>query len=146
MGFAEIEALFEKGNFKRAYRLCRENGYQLDSFQDSLIKMGRKMYYSRPAELASLVHKYNINIGYDLPSILRSQLNLRDYHGFLKNVQRFGLLGEFKVEAEDAINNLKRAEEAQSWRVKFEAMSNEEIPPGPSTPPPPPWLLGGTHR
>ena len=131
-GRAEIEALFEKGEFKRAYRYCRENGYELDSFQDSLIKMGRKMYYSRPAELVSLVHKYNINVGFDLPSILRSQLNLRDHHGFLKNVHRFGLLDEFKVEVGDAINSLRRAEEAQTWRVKFEAMSNEKSRPEPS--------------
>ena len=124
LGYAEIEALFKKGDFKRAYRYCRENGFQLDSFQDSLIKMGRRMYYSRPAELASLIHEYNINVGYDLPSILRAQLNLKDYHGFLKNVHRFGLLAEFKVEVEDAISNLKREEEAQSWRVKFQAMSN----------------------
>ncbi len=123
IGHVEIEALFEKGDFKRAYRYCRENGYQLEVFQDSLIKMGRKMYYSRPGELASLVHRYNINVGYDLPSILRSQLKLRDYHGFLKNVQRSGLLGDFKAEVQDAINNLTREEEAQSWRVKFE--SNE---------------------
>ena len=126
VGYDEIEALFEKGDFKKAYRYCLQKGYQLDSFSDSLAKMSRKMYHSRPGALASLIYKYEIDVGYDIPSILRSQLRLNDYHGFLKNVYRFRMFDDFKSEVEDAINSLKRAEEAISWRVKFEEMSSSE--------------------
>ena len=56
-GYSEIAALIERGDFKRAYRHCRESGYRLDSFQDSLTKMGRRMFYSRPGELVSLVQQ-----------------------------------------------------------------------------------------
>ena len=124
--YSEIVALFESGDFKRAYRLCRENGYHLDSFQDSLTKMGRRMLYSRPGELVSLIHKYGIDVGYDIQSILRSQLSLKDYHGFLKNVHRFRLLNDFGAEVEHAINSLNRTEEARAWRMKFQEMSSND--------------------
>ena len=132
---SEIAALFEKGDFKRAYRYCREGGYQLDTFSASLAKMGRRMYYSRPAELASLIYKYKINVGLDVSTILKSQFAKRDHHGFLKNVHRFGLLGDFKAEVQEAINSLNRSEEAQSWRAKFEGMVTAESL---EAPPPPP--------
>ena len=126
VGTSEIAALFEKGDFKRAYRHCRDAGYQLDTFSASLVKMGRRMYYSKPGELASLVHKYKINVGIDVSTILKSQFAKRDHHGFLKNVHRFGLLDDFKAEVEEAINSLSRSEEAQSWRAKFEGMEAAE--------------------
>lgn len=128
VGPSEIATLFEKGDFKRAYRHCRDGGYQLDAFSSSLIKMGRRMYYSRPAELASLIYKYKINVGLDVSTILKSQFAKRDHHGFLKNVHRFGLLGDFKAEVEEAISSLSRPEEAQSWRAKFEGMAVAESP------------------
>ena len=128
--FVEIESLFKKGDFKTAYRHCRANNYQLECFSDALVSMGRRLYHSRPGELLSLIHKYGINVGFDIPSILREQLKLKDYHGFLKNVHRFGLLDAFKLEIQDAINNLRRPEEAQSWRVKFKMInSNERMAP-----------------
>ena len=122
---AEIGSLFEQGDFKQAYRHCIERGYQLDDFSDSLAKMGRKMYYSRPAELAAIIYKHRLSADFDVPSILRSQLRLNDYHGFLKNVYRFRLFDVFRCEALEAIGKLRRHEEAQAWRLKFEAMSDE---------------------
>lgn len=116
---SEIAELIEAGEFKKAYRYCRENGYRLDAFQKSLAKMGRKMFYSRPGELASLILRYRIDVGYDIRCILRSQLNLKDYHGFLKNVHRFHLVKEFEPEVEHAMSCLNRPEEAQAWRRKF---------------------------
>ena len=127
--YAEIAAIIESGDFKRAYRHCRESDYPLDSFQDSLAKMGRRMLYSRPGELVSLIYKYEIDVGYDIQSILRSQLSLKDYHGFLKNVHRFRLLNDFGPEVEYAINSLNRTEEAQVWRVKFQVMSSGKYSP-----------------
>ena len=122
--FVEIESLFKKGDFKTAYRHCRANNYQLECFSDALVSMGRRLYHSRPGELLSLIHKYGINVGYDIPTILREQLKLRDYHGFLKNVHRFGQLDAFKLEVKDAINNLSRPEEAQTWLMKFKMINS----------------------
>lgn len=121
--FVEIESHFKKGDFKKAYRYCRDSGYQLENFTDALASMGRRMYHSRPGELLSIIHKYRIDVGYDVPSILRSQLKLKDYHGFLKNVHRFGILDDFKFEVQEAISNLKRPEEAQTWLEKFKTIS-----------------------
>ena len=123
---SEIAGLIERGEFKKAYRHCRENGYRLDAFQDSLTKMGRRMFYSRPGELVSLIRRYEIDVGYDIQSILRSQLSLKDYHGFLKNVHRCRLLGDFESEVEQAINCLNRTEEAQAWRGKFQGKCNKK--------------------
>ena len=83
------------------------------------------MFHSRPGELLSLIHKYGVDVGYDPQSILRSQFNRNDYHGFLKNVYQFRMLDNFKSEVEEAISNLKRVEEAQSWRTKFEKLSTK---------------------
>ena len=120
-GPVEIAALLEKGDFKRAYRHCRQNGYKIENFSGSLSKMGRKMVHSRPGELASLVYSYKIDVGYDISFILQSQLNLKDYHGFLKNVYRFGLSDDFRSEVQTAIDSLNREEEARSWRAKFQS-------------------------
>ena len=87
------------------------------------------MFYSSPGELVSLVYKHGIDVGYDIQSILRSQLSLKDYHGFLKNVHRFKLLNDFRPEVEYAINSLNRTEEAQAWRVKFQVLSSKECLP-----------------
>lgn len=126
VAFSEIEALFERGDFHKAYRYCREGGYRLEMFSNSLAWMGRRMFRSRPGELMSLIHRYGIDVGYDIALLLRSQLELKDYHGFLKNVHRFQMYAGFVAEVQDAIGNLKRAEEAQSWRVKFEEMNSTE--------------------
>ena len=123
---SDIAALIESGDFKRAYRYCRENGHPLDSFRDSLTKMGRRMLYSSPGELVSLINRYGIDVGCDIQSILRSQLSLKDYHGFLKNVHRFRLLSDFGPEVEHAIRSLNRTEEARAWRVKFQAMRSTD--------------------
>lgn len=122
LNISEIELLLKKGKFKQAYRHCCQMGYQLDRF-DSFRKMCRRMFHSRPGELLSLIHKYGVDVGYDPQSILRSQFNRNDYHGFLKNVYQFRMLDNFKSEVEAAISNLKRAEEVQSWRTKFEKLS-----------------------
>ena len=127
--YSEIAARIESGDFKRGYRLCRENGYRIDSFHDPLTKMGRRMFFSRPGELVSLIHKYGIDVGYDIESILRSQLGLKDYHGFLKNVHRLRLLDNFGPEVEHAIDSLNRTEEAEAWRLKFQGMSRDKYSP-----------------
>ena len=123
LNISQIKKLFEKGEFKQAHRCCKQMGYQLDDFSDSLKKMGRTMFYSRPGELLSLIHKYGIDVGCETRSILRSLLNQKDYHGFLKNVDRFKMHNNFKSEVEEAISNLKRPEEAQAWRRKFKKIS-----------------------
>ena len=123
LNIGQIKRLFEKGEFKQAHRYCKQMGYQLDDFSDSLKKMGRTMFHSRPGELLSLIHKYGIDVGCETRSILRSLLNQNDYHGFLKNVDRFKMHNDFRSEVEEAISNLKRPEEAQAWRTKFKKMS-----------------------
>ena len=115
----EIAALFEKGEFRKALAHCRKMGYSLDEFSESLTKMAKNMIGPRPGELLALVHKHNIEVGYDVQAILRSQFRIRDYHGFLKNVHRFEAHGDFESEIETAISNLTRPEEAEAWRTKF---------------------------
>ena len=115
----EIAKLIEKGDFKQAIRHCRQKGYQVERFSGSLRKMGRKMVHSRPGELASLIYKYKIDVGYDILFILSSQFNLKDYHGFLKNVYRYGVLPDFKPEVLTSIDSLNQEDEARSWRAKF---------------------------
>ena len=119
----EIGALFEKGEFRKALAHCRKMGYPLDEFSESLAIMAKKMIGPRPGELLALVHRHKINVGYDVPAILRSQFRIRDYHGFLKNVYRFKAYGEFESEIETAISNLSRSEEAEAWRTKFARLS-----------------------
>lgn len=119
----EIGALFEKGEFRKAIAHCRKMGYPLDDFSESLTRMAKKMIGPRPGELLALIHKHQIDVGYDVPAILRSQLRIRDHHGFLKNVYRFKVYGEFESEVETAILNLTRPEEAESWRTKFAKLS-----------------------
>ena len=116
---SEIAGLFERGDFKKAYNYCRQMGFQLNDFSDSLSVMGRRMFHSRPAELLALIYKYRIDADYDIAGLLRSQLKLNDHHGFLKNVHRLGLFTDFAPEVKDAISKLKREEEAQAWRRKF---------------------------
>ena len=120
----EISALFVNGYFKQAYRHCRETGHELTDYSAALKEMGRKMLHSRPSELAALVYRYKIDVGCDVPLILESQLKQKDYHGFLKNVHRFGLLEKFRPEVDLAIGMLRREEEVQSWRTKFKASEN----------------------
>lgn len=115
----EVEALFAKGAFKRAYRYCREYGWPIDEFSEAIAKMARLMFHSRPGELVSLVTKYEIDVGYPLTSILKALLVRRDYHGFLKHVHNLGMHEEFESEVNEAVSQLKREEEAQSWRMKF---------------------------
>ena len=115
----EIAALFEKGEFRKALAHCRRMGYPLDEFSEHLAMMAKKLFGPRPGELLALIHKHKINVGYDVPAILKSQFRVRDYHGFLKNVHRFKACGEFESEIEDAISNLTRSEEAEAWRTKF---------------------------
>lgn len=115
----EIGALFEKGEFRKALAHCRKMGYPLNEFSESLAIMAKKMIGPRPGELLALIHKHKINVGYDVPAILRSQFRIRDYHGFLKNVYRFKAHGGFESEIETAISNLTRSEEADAWRTKF---------------------------
>lgn len=115
----EVGVLFAKGEFKQAYRFCRENGWSLSEFSSSLTKMGRLMFHSRPGELASLVFKYRVDVGYTITSILKAQFARKDYHGFLKHVHQFNLFEDLKPEVHQAIGQLKREEEAQSWRKKF---------------------------
>ena len=115
----EIAALFEKGEFRKALAHCRKMGYSLDEFSESLAKMGKKMIGPRPGELLALVHKHSIDVGYDVPAMLRSQFRIRDYHGFLKNVHRFEAYWDFETEVENAISSLARSEEAEAWRIKF---------------------------
>lgn len=115
----EIAALFEKGEFRKALAYCRKMGYSLDEFSESLAKMGKKLIGPRPGELLALVHKHSIDVGYDVPTILRSQFRIRDYHGFLKNVHRFEAYWDFESEVETAISRLARSEEAEAWRIKF---------------------------
>ena len=115
----ELAALFEKGEFRKALAHCRKMVYSLDEFSESLTKMARQMIGPRPGELLALIHKHKIEVGYDVPAILRSQFRIRDYHGFLKNVHRFKAHGEFRSEVETAISNLTRPEEAEAWRTKF---------------------------
>ena len=115
----EIAALFEKGEFRKALAHCRRMGYSLDEFSESLAKMAKKMIGPKPGELLALLHKHKIDVGYDVPAILRSQLRIGDYHGFLKNVHRFKVYGDFESEVETAISNLTRSEEAEAWRTKF---------------------------
>ena len=116
---SEIAGLFESGEFKKAYKYCRQMGFELDDFSDSLNVMGRKMFHSRPGELLALIYKYRIDAGYDIVGLLKSQLSLNDHHGFLKNVHRFGLFTDFAPEVEVAISSLKREKEAQAWRDKL---------------------------
>ena len=120
----EIAKLFENGHIKQALRLCRQKGYQAQMFSDSLHKMARKMVHSRPGELASLLYKYKLDVGYDISFILKSQYDLRDYHGFLKNVHRYGVSADFKSEVMTSINSLRREEEARSWRVKLQIVES----------------------
>lgn len=119
----EIAAMFEKGEFRKALGHCRRMGYSLDEFSESLAIMAKKMIGPRPGELLALIHKHKINVCYDVPAILRAQFNIRDYHGFLKNVHRFKAYGEFESEVETAISNLTRSEEAEDWRTKFARLS-----------------------
>ena len=119
----EIGALFEKGEFRKGLAHCRKMGFPLDEFSESLAIMAKKMIGPRPGELLALIHKYKINVGYDVPAILRAQFRIRDYHGFLKNVHRFKAYGEFESEIEIAISNLTRSEEAEAWRTKFARLS-----------------------
>ena len=119
----EIGALFEKGEFRKGLAHCRKMGFPLDEFPESLAIMAKKMIGPRPGELLALIHKYKINVGYDVPAILRAQFRIRDYHGFLKNVHRFKAYGEFESEIEIAISNLTRSEEAEAWRTKFARLS-----------------------
>ena len=121
----EVAALFERGEFKKALTHCRRMGYPLDDFRESLGKMARKMIGPRPGELLALIHKYNIDVGYDVPAILRSQLRIKDVHGFLKNVHRFEAHEAFELEIETAISTLTRPEEAAAWRAKFARMSSK---------------------
>ena len=114
-----IAALFEKGEFKRALGYCREMGYVLDEFSESLSTMGKRMLRPKPGELLALVYKHKIDVGYDVPTILRSQFRIRDYHGFLKNVHRFKAHAEFEAEIKTAILSLARPAEAATWRNKF---------------------------
>ena len=122
----EIAALFETGEFRKALAHCRRMGYSLDEFSESLARMAKKMIGPRPGELLALVHKHKIDVGYDVPAILRSQFRIRDYHGFLKNVHRFKAHEEFESEVETAISNLTRSEEAESWRDKFGRLSSNK--------------------
>lgn len=115
----EIAALIEQGEFRTALAHCRRMGYSLDDFSESLAKMAKNMIGPRPGELLAWVHKHKIDVGYDAPTILRSQFRIRDYHGFLKNVHRFNVYGDFEAEVETAIANLTRSEEAEAWRTKF---------------------------
>ena len=115
----EIGALFEKGEFKKALAYCRKMGYSLDEFSESLARMAKKMIGPRPGELLALIHKHKISVGYDVPTILRSQFRIKDYHGFLKNVYRLEQYEEFESEVETAISSLTRFEEAEAWRAKF---------------------------
>ncbi len=119
----EIGAIFEKGEFRKALAHCRKMGFPLDEFSESLAIMAKKMIGPSPGELLALIHKHKINVGYDVPAILRAQFRIRDYHGFLKNVHRFKAHGEFESEIEIAISNLTRSEEAEAWRTKFARLS-----------------------
>ena len=120
----DIAALFERGEFRKALAHCRKMGYSLEEFPESLARMAKKMIEPRPGELLALIHKHEIDVGYDVRSILRSQFRIRDYHGFLKNVHRFKAHEEFKLEIETAISNLTRLEEAEAWRAKFARLSS----------------------
>ena len=120
----EITALFEKGEFRKALAHCRQMGYSLDEFSESLASMAKKLIGPRPGELLALVHKHNFDVGYDVPAILSSQFRIKDYHGFLKNVHRFKVYWEFESEVETAISNLTRFEEAEAWRAKFARLSS----------------------
>ena len=122
----EIAALFEKGQFKKALGYCRKMGFPLDAFSEPLSRMAKKMLGPRPGELLALIYKHKIDVGYDVSVILRSQLRIRDYHGFLKNVYRFKAHAEFEPEVEAAIANIARPIEAESWRIKFARLRTDK--------------------
>ena len=122
----EIAALLEKGEFKKALGYCRKMGYSLEEFSEPLSRMAKKMLGPRPGELLALIYKHKIDVGYDVSAILRSQLRIRDYHGFLKNAYRFKAHAEFEPEVEVAISNIARPVEAEAWRAKFARLRADE--------------------
>jgi hypothetical protein len=72
--------------------------------------------------LLSAVFTLQIDVGYDPQTLLRRVYACHDYHGFLKQAERFKVGRGFVEEVEGAIQRILehgQADEAAAWRRKF---------------------------
>ncbi len=119
-GASELETLLEQGQLTKALRKAKAAGLPLS--QERIAAAATKMLRSgRAGELLSLVGSPGITLPFDAPTMLRRAFEGRDYHGFLKQAHRLGMIQGLERDIGQAIAAIEAhaPREAAAWRRKF---------------------------
>ena len=119
----KVDDLFRRGELVKAVRLGRRLRVPDEVMRTKTLAAARAMYYRcLPGVLLSAVFSLQVDVGYDVATLLRRAYECHDYHGFLKQAERFRVGKEFSDEARGAIEKLEeqgQVAQASAWRRKL---------------------------
>ena len=117
---AQIREDLQKGHLKKALRKARATGLAIP--EQDIEAIVKEMFRSgRAGELLAMIGKVEIEIPYDVSTLLSRAFDVGDYHNFLKHVDRLGIANEHRERIREAIGSIKSKAplEASAWERKF---------------------------
>ena len=114
-----IKQMLAEYQLNKALKLAKKWGIRIP--KDDFDNVVRRMYQRQPSTLLAMLGTIDIQLPYSVDDLLISAFKVGDYHGFLKQSYRLGVIKGFESQISDAIDaiNKRNPQEAVAWRTKF---------------------------
>lgn len=127
----DILRLLSEGQLAKALKACKKGGFDLDSFSIEVDACIRKMQFRRCfcAVLSVGYENDYVLSRIDVNYLLENAFGCGDYHGFLKNIYRFGKVTGFEekiIRATEILKGKGQINDALGWERKIGSLSNNK--------------------